>query len=85
MTEIDLSARVREDGVRFILAMFVDLAGKPCGKLVPVEAIDMLQEEGVGFAGYAVGMMGQQPCDPDLMAMPDLASYTPAARDPPGA
>ena len=58
MTEIDLAARVREDGVRFILAMFVDLAGKPCAKLVPVEAIDMLLEEGVGFAGYAVGIDG---------------------------
>jgi glutamine synthetase len=77
MTEIDLAARVREDGVRFVLAMFVDLAGKPCAKLVPVEAVGMLQEEGVGFAGYAVGMMGQQPSDPDLMAMPDLATYTP--------
>ena len=77
MTEIDLAARVREDGVRFVLAMFVDLAGKPCAKLVPVEAVGMLQEEGVGFAGYAVGLMGQQPSDPDLMAMPDLATYTP--------
>ena len=77
MTQIDLAARAREDGVKFILAMFVDLAGKPCAKLVPVEAVDILVAEGVGFAGYAVGLMGQQPSDPDLMAMPDAASYTP--------
>jgi glutamine synthetase len=78
MTETaDLATRARADGVRFILAMFVDLAGKPCAKLVPVEAVDILVAEGVGFAGYAVGMMGQQPCDPDIMAMPDPASYTP--------
>ena len=73
----DLGARARADGVRFLLALFVDLTGKPCAKLVPVEAADELQHEGVGFAGYAVGAMGQQPCDPDLIAIPDLASYTP--------
>ncbi len=62
---------------KFILALFVDLRGKPCAKLVPVEAVDMLATEGVGFAGYAVGAMGQEPKDPDLMAMPDPASFTP--------
>jgi glutamine synthetase len=61
----------------FILALFVDLAGKPCAKLVPVSAADALQSEGVGFAGYAVGAIGQQPSDPDIMAIPDLASFTP--------
>jgi glutamine synthetase len=69
--------RARADGVRFLLALFVDLTGKPCAKLVPVEAADELQHEGVGFAGYAVGAIGQQPCDPDLIAIPDLASYLP--------
>ena len=44
---------------------------------MPVEAADELQRDGVGFAGYAVGAMGQQPCDPDLVAIPDVASYTP--------
>ena len=33
--------------------------------------------EGVGFAGYAVGAMGQEPKDPDIMAIPDPASFTP--------
>ncbi len=51
----DLAARAKADGVRFLLALFVDLTGKPCAKLVPVEAADELQHEGVGFAGYAVG------------------------------
>ena len=72
-----LKARALADGVRFLLALFVDLTGKPCAKLVPVEAADELEHEGVGFAGYAVGAIGQQPCDPDLIALPDLASYTP--------
>jgi glutamine synthetase len=61
----------------FILALFVTLTGKPCAKLVPVEAVKMLEEDGVGFAGYAAGGMGQVPKDPDLIAIPDPASFTP--------
>ena len=38
-----LADRAAADGVRFILAMFVDLAGKPCAKLVPAEAADEFQ------------------------------------------
>jgi len=64
-------------GTKFILALFVDLRGKPCAKLVPVEAVDELATDGVGFAGYAVGAMGQEPKDPDLIAVPDPASFTP--------
>lgn len=64
-------------GTRFLLAMFVDLAGKPCAKLVPVEAVEQLASDGVGFAGYAAGAIGQQPKDPDLIGIPDVASYTP--------
>jgi len=64
-------------GTTFILALFVTLTGKPCAKLVPVEAADMLQDEGVGFAGYAAGAIGQVPRDPDLIGIPDLATFTP--------
>ncbi|AKS31100.1 type III glutamate--ammonia ligase [Mycolicibacterium goodii] len=73
----DLATLAERNGTKFILALFVDLRGKPCAKLVPVEAIEMLATEGVGFAGYAVGAMGQEPKDPDLVALPDPASFTP--------
>jgi glutamine synthetase len=73
----DLATRARADGIEFILAMFVDLTGKPCAKLVPIEAVEELQSEGVGFAGYAVGALGQEPKDPDVMAIPDASSYMP--------
>jgi len=76
-TTADLAALAAEAGTKFILALFVDLRGKPCAKLVPVEAIDLLATDGVGFAGYAVGAMGQEPKDPDLIAIPDPASFTP--------
>ncbi|ORA52740.1 type III glutamate--ammonia ligase [Mycolicibacterium chubuense] len=74
---MDLAVAAERSGTKFILALFVDLRGKPCAKLVPVEAVDMLATEGVGFAGYAVGAMGQEPKDPDMMAIPDPASFTP--------
>ncbi len=73
----DLAALCEASGTHFILALFVDLRGKPCAKLVPVEAVDQLATEGVGFAGYAVGAIGQEPKDPDLMALPDISSFTP--------
>jgi glutamine synthetase len=71
-----LRERAGQDGIRFFLAMFVDMHGKPCAKLVPAASLDMLLTDGAGFAGFAVGDMGQSPADPDLMAIPDPASYT---------
>ena len=71
-----LRDRSASDGIRFYLAMFVDMHGKPCAKLVPASSLDMLLTGGAGFAGFAVGDMGQSPADPDLMAIPDPSSYT---------
>jgi glutamine synthetase len=79
-----LGALARRDGVEFILAVFVDLTGKPCAKLVPIEAVEELATDGVGFAGYAAGALGQQPSDPDVVARPDVSSYTPLPFVQPG-
>lgn len=73
----DLATLAKESDTTFILALFVDLTGKPCAKLVPVEAVEQLATAGVGFAGYAAGAMGQEPKDPDIMAIPDPSSFTP--------
>ncbi|MEV5646725.1 type III glutamate--ammonia ligase [Nocardia sp. NPDC052254] len=75
--EPTLTELVRATGTTFVLALFVTLSGKPCAKLVPAQAIAQLETEGVGFAGYAAGMMGQQPRDPDLVAIADPSSFTP--------
>lgn len=72
----DIRSRVEADGVEFIYAMFVEMHGKPCAKLVPVEALDGLMADGAGFAGFAAGPMGQDPSAPDILAIPDPASYT---------
>lgn len=77
-TKEDLVAATRRDGVEFLFAMFVDLHGKPCAKMVPVSAIDSLMADGAGFAGFAAGPMGQSPSSPDIVAIPDLSSYMPA-------
>ncbi len=74
----DLERAIARDGIEFLFAMFVDLHGKPCAKLVPVTALDQLLEDGAGFAGFAAGPMGQTPASPDILAMPDLSSYMPA-------
>ena len=72
----DIKARAEADGVEFIYAMFVEMHGKPCAKLVPVEALDAVLEDGAGFAGFAAGPMGQDPSSPDILAIPDPDSYT---------
>jgi glutamine synthetase len=71
----ELKEAVAVDGVEFLFAMFVDMHGKPCAKMVPVSAIDGFVEGGAGFAGFAAGAMGQTPSSPDILAMPDLGSY----------
>jgi glutamine synthetase len=69
----DLAARARADDVSFLLALFVDLAGTPCANLVPVEAAEAFQADGVGFAGFAVGAIGQAPCGLSAVIAPTAA------------
>ncbi|HXL17876.1 MAG TPA: hypothetical protein VN961_10185, partial [Streptosporangiaceae bacterium] len=74
--EGELRARAAADGVEFFFALFVDMHGRPCAKMVPVEALGVMLGGGSGFAGFAAGPMGQSPADPDMIAVPDVASYT---------
>jgi glutamine synthetase len=63
-------------GVEFFFAQFVDMYGRPSAKLVPAQNLVDLVNDGAGFAGFAAGKIGQMPSDPDIAAMPDLASFT---------
>ncbi|MBS1894817.1 MAG: type III glutamate--ammonia ligase [Actinobacteria bacterium] len=76
-TAEDVVRLVHEQGIRFVFAQFVDMHGKPNAKLVPASHIEDLLEDGAGFAGFAAGDIGQRPNDPDIVAIPDPASYTP--------
>src|SRR5712691_11539042 len=50
MSEVEgeLRAKAESDGVEFFFAMFVDMHGKPCAKMVPVEALEVLIGGGAG-------------------------------------
>ena len=71
-----------ELGVEFYFAQFVDMYARPSAKLIPAANLDDLVNDGAGFAGFAAGEIGQLPSDPDIAAMPDLASFTPVPWEP---
>src|SRR3954470_14700011 len=77
-----IRAKADQDGIKFFFAQFVDMNAKPSAKLVPIENWDGLVNEGAGFAGFAAGPIGQSPASPGMMAIPDLASYTPVPFKP---
>jgi glutamine synthetase len=74
--EDDVRRIIRERGIEFLFAQFVDMHGKPSAKLVPAHHIDDLLTEGAGFAGFAAGDIGQGPHDPDMIAIPDPKTLT---------
>ncbi|MGH2937845.1 MAG: type III glutamate--ammonia ligase [Solirubrobacterales bacterium] len=76
-TAEDVTRLVKEQGVNYLFAQFVDMHGKPSAKLVPASHLGDLLEDGAGFAGFAAGDIGQRPNDPDIIAIPDPSTYTP--------
>lgn len=83
MSERELiRAKMKQDGIRFIIVQFVDLHGAAKAKLVPVECYDDMIDSGAGFAGGAVSGVGQGPHSHDLMARIDVSSYTPLPWQP---
>jgi glutamine synthetase len=74
--------RAEKDGIEFFFAQFVDMHAKPSAKLVPMSNWEGLVGEGAGFAGFAAGPIGQSPASPDMMAIPDMRSYTPVPFKP---
>jgi glutamine synthetase len=73
---------VESRGIEFFFAQFVDMYARPSAKLIPAQNLDDLVSEGAGFAGFAAGEIGQVPADPDIAAIPDLASFTPVPWQP---
>jgi glutamine synthetase len=72
----DVRRIVKDNGIEFLFAQFVDMHGKPNAKLVPAHHLDDMLSDGAGFAGFAAGDIGQGPHDPDLIAIPDPRSFT---------
>jgi glutamine synthetase len=82
MTLEEVRSKSKDLGIEFFFAQFVDMYGRPSAKLIPAQHLDDLVEDGAGFAGFAAGEIGQVPADPDIAAMPDLASFTPVPWQP---
>lgn len=71
-----VSQKIEEANVQFLLASFSDINGSLRAKLVPAKRLSSVCESGAGFAGFAVGDLGHGPADPDILCVPDLRSLT---------
>ncbi len=67
---INLHQFAKKNGVKYFFVSFVDLFGVLRSKLVPATAIDEIQSEGAGFAGFAT-WLDMSPADSDMFGMPD--------------
>ncbi len=67
---------VNDNGVKLILAQFVDIHGSAKTKAVPAAHLEMVLKEGAGFAGFAVWGLGMGPEGPDYMAVGDPSTLS---------
>ena len=65
-----------ENQIKLVLTQFVDIHGVAKTKAVPVNHFQDILGDGAGFAGFAVWGLGQEPHDPDYMAVGDLATLS---------
>ena len=66
----NLSSLAKIKKIKYFLISFVDLFGVLRSKLVPARAIDEMQKNGAGFAGFAT-WLDMTPADTDMFAIPD--------------
>jgi glutamine synthetase type III len=66
----NLSKIAKQQKIKYFLISFVDFFGVLRSKLVPARAIDEMQENGAGFAGFAT-WLDMTPADSDMFAVPD--------------
>ena len=65
---------LQDHQIKFLLAQFVDIHGVAKAKAVPSEHLDMVLNEGAGFAGFAVWGLGMGPHGPDYLGVGDPAT-----------
>jgi glutamine synthetase len=63
---------LKDNGVKYVLAQFVDIHGSAKTKSVPAAHLKDVLKGGAGFAGFAVWGLGMGPHGPDYMAVGDL-------------
>ena len=69
----NLSSIAKIKKIKYFLISFVDLFGVLRSKLVPARAINEMQKNGAGFAGFAT-WLDMTPADTDMFAIPDVDS-----------
>lgn len=74
MTPSEAKQFLEKQDVKYILAQFVDIHGAAKAKAVPARHLDMILEDGAGFAGFALWGFGMGPHGPDYMAKGDLST-----------
>jgi glutamine synthetase len=65
---------IKDHGIKYVLAQFVDIHGAAKAKAVPAQHLDMVLGDGAGFAGFALWGFGMGPHGPDYMAVGDPAT-----------
>jgi glutamine synthetase len=65
---------LQDKGIEYFLCSFVEMGGMPKAKLIPAKYLEDMASGSAGFAGFAVGNIGQGPHDPDMVALPDFES-----------
>jgi glutamine synthetase len=69
----DLAKVAKDKKIKYFLISYVDLFGGLRAKLAPAAAIEGMQRDGAGFAGFAT-WLDMTPADSDLFAKPDPSS-----------
>ncbi|PPR42374.1 MAG: Glutamine synthetase 3 [Alphaproteobacteria bacterium MarineAlpha5_Bin11] len=69
----NLANIARKKKIKYFLISFVDFFGVLRAKLVPTQAINIMQKDGAGFGGFAA-YLDMPPSDPDVLAIPDPKS-----------
>ena len=72
----NLSQIAKSKKIKYFLISFVDLFGVLRSKLVPAQAINEMQKNGAGFAGFAT-WLDMSPADSDIC----LLYTSPSPRD----
>ncbi|MDK2778474.1 MAG: type III glutamate--ammonia ligase [Pseudomonadota bacterium] len=67
---------IADNGIKYVLAQFVDIHGVAKTKSVPAHCLMDVVNNGAGFAGFAVWGLGMEPHGPDFLARGDLDSLS---------
>lgn len=74
LTAAEAREHLERNGVKFVLAQFVDIHGVAKSKAVPVSHFEDILKDGAGFAGAGVWGLGLQPHEAEYMLVGDLDS-----------